>query len=150
VGSFCRRFAVESLQAVLELVPHALNLLDGKTEHAWRSADEIPTSRKGREKWGTRLKAQQRCRVEVGMLRLRSEDRFAIFTAPLSMTVGHFSGFGAFWNVVARKQGQRRRTGVSVPHGLRLKQVSHRAFSLVRNDIVGRGRIWAHRGESCQ
>lgn len=26
--------AVESLQAVLELVPHALNLLDGKTEHA--------------------------------------------------------------------------------------------------------------------
>ena len=25
--------AVESLQAVLELVPHALNLLDGKTEH---------------------------------------------------------------------------------------------------------------------
>lgn len=28
------RGAVESLQAVLELVPHALNLLDGKTEHA--------------------------------------------------------------------------------------------------------------------
>jgi molybdopterin adenylyltransferase len=26
--------AVESLQAVLELVPHALNLLDGKTEHS--------------------------------------------------------------------------------------------------------------------
>jgi molybdenum cofactor synthesis domain-containing protein len=26
--------AVESLEAVLELVPHALNLLDGKTEHA--------------------------------------------------------------------------------------------------------------------
>jgi molybdopterin adenylyltransferase len=26
--------AVESLQAVMELVPHALNLLDGKTEHA--------------------------------------------------------------------------------------------------------------------
>ena len=26
--------AVESLQAVVELVPHALNLLDGKTEHA--------------------------------------------------------------------------------------------------------------------
>jgi len=25
--------AVESLEAVLELVPHALNLLDGKTEH---------------------------------------------------------------------------------------------------------------------
>jgi hypothetical protein len=25
---------VESLQAVLELVPHALNLLDGKTEHS--------------------------------------------------------------------------------------------------------------------
>jgi hypothetical protein len=25
--------AVESLQAVVELVPHALNLLDGKTEH---------------------------------------------------------------------------------------------------------------------
>ena len=28
--------AVESLQAVLELVPHALNLLEGKTEHATR------------------------------------------------------------------------------------------------------------------
>jgi molybdopterin adenylyltransferase len=28
--------AVESLQAVLELVPHALNLLVGKTEHATR------------------------------------------------------------------------------------------------------------------
>ncbi len=26
--------AVESLQAVLELIPHALNLLDGKTEHS--------------------------------------------------------------------------------------------------------------------
>ncbi len=26
--------AVESLQAVIELLPHALNLLDGKTEHA--------------------------------------------------------------------------------------------------------------------
>jgi molybdenum cofactor synthesis domain-containing protein len=26
--------AVESLQAVMELVPHALNLLDGKTDHA--------------------------------------------------------------------------------------------------------------------
>jgi molybdenum cofactor synthesis domain-containing protein len=26
--------AVESLEAVLELIPHALNLLDGKTEHA--------------------------------------------------------------------------------------------------------------------
>ena len=26
--------AVESLQAVLDLVPHALNLLDGKTEHS--------------------------------------------------------------------------------------------------------------------
>jgi molybdopterin adenylyltransferase len=26
--------AVESLEAVLELVPHALNLLDGKTEHS--------------------------------------------------------------------------------------------------------------------
>jgi hypothetical protein len=26
--------AVESLQAVLELVPHAMNLLDGKTEHS--------------------------------------------------------------------------------------------------------------------
>ncbi|MFZ0417017.1 MAG: MogA/MoaB family molybdenum cofactor biosynthesis protein [Candidatus Sulfotelmatobacter sp.] len=26
--------AVESLQAVIELVPHALNLLDGKTEHS--------------------------------------------------------------------------------------------------------------------
>jgi molybdenum cofactor synthesis domain-containing protein len=26
--------AVESLQAVMELVPHALNLLDGKTEHS--------------------------------------------------------------------------------------------------------------------
>ena len=26
--------AVESLEAVVELVPHALNLLDGKTEHA--------------------------------------------------------------------------------------------------------------------
>jgi molybdopterin biosynthesis enzyme MoaB len=26
--------AVESLQAVVELVPHALNLLDGKTEHS--------------------------------------------------------------------------------------------------------------------
>jgi hypothetical protein len=25
---------VERLQAVVELVPHALNLLDGKTEHA--------------------------------------------------------------------------------------------------------------------
>jgi len=25
---------VESLQAVVELVPHALNLLDGKTEHS--------------------------------------------------------------------------------------------------------------------
>jgi molybdopterin biosynthesis enzyme MoaB len=25
--------AVESLEAVLHLVPHALNLLDGKTEH---------------------------------------------------------------------------------------------------------------------
>jgi len=26
--------AVESLQAVVELVPHALNLLEGKTEHS--------------------------------------------------------------------------------------------------------------------
>ena len=26
--------AVESLEAVVELVPHALNLLDGKTEHS--------------------------------------------------------------------------------------------------------------------
>jgi molybdenum cofactor synthesis domain-containing protein len=28
------RGAVESLQSVIELVPHALNLLDGKTEHS--------------------------------------------------------------------------------------------------------------------
>jgi molybdopterin biosynthesis enzyme MoaB len=26
--------AVESLEAVLDLIPHALNLLDGKTEHS--------------------------------------------------------------------------------------------------------------------